>query len=111
MHVISQLNCATFAPHVSRLKENSRREKRFVHFLHIYFSRSSGKVATANLHFDRAKVKTSCKFATPSYVLVAKGKKSVANAIVLVAISSPVIAQMHALAIKLVHRYSTLVIG
>ena len=35
-------------------------------------------------------MKTSCKFATSPDILVAKGKNSVANATVLVAISSPV---------------------
>ena len=34
-------------------------------------------------------MKTSCKFATSPDILVAKGKNSVANATVLVAISSP----------------------
>ena len=35
-------------------------------------------------------MKTSCKFATSPDTLVAKGENSVANATVLVAISSPV---------------------
>ena len=47
-------------------------------------------MATAKVFFfERAKVKTSRKFATSPYILVLKGKNSVENVTVLVAISSP----------------------
>ena len=54
-----------------------------------YFIKVAAKLATANpLCFESAKVKISRKFATSPDILVAKGKNLVANATVLVAISS-----------------------
>jgi len=55
-----------------------------------YFIKVAAKLATANRFcFESAKVKISRKFATSPDILVAKGKNLVANATVLVAISSP----------------------
>ena len=73
MHVTSQLNYSTIM--LPSQKIHNEKQNNFVIYLFNYFSKSSRKVATANpFVFERAKVTTSCKFATSPDILVAKGK-------------------------------------
>ena len=74
-----------FCSIISKLKEiHDEKQNNFL-YRFIYFTKSCGKIPTANPFIST--VKAGRKLVTPPCILITKGKISVTNAIVLVAIS------------------------
>ena len=74
-----------FCSIISKLKKKIMMRNKIIFYRFIYFTKSCGKIPTANPFISTVKV--GRKLMTPPCNLITKGKNSVTNAIVLVAIS------------------------
>ena len=81
------LNISQFCSIISKFETKFMTRKKIIFYRFIYFTKSCGKIPTAKPFIST--VKAGHKLATPPYILITKGKNSVTNSTVLVAISSP----------------------
>ena len=71
--------------HYLQIETKFMMRNKIIFYRFIYFTKSCGKIPTANPFIST--VKAGRKLVTPRCILITKGKNSVTNAIVLVAIS------------------------
>ena len=93
LKIVNDQENGSHSEHITILLHDLQIETKFmtrnkiIFYRFIYFTKSCGKIPTANPFIST--VKAGRKLATPPYILITKGKNSVTNATVLVAISSP----------------------